>query len=224
MGCCRRRPSSARASRSTRSRSSLEPIPTALEPRLLDLSRKEFLVFEADTRSPERGQYAFVQSIIREVAYGMLSKADRRSRHLAAAHHFEASGDDELAGVVAAHYVEALHATPERSRRRCAGRAGARLARSGGRSGPPRSARRTRPSSSPSRPSQITPPGRRTCRAAAFGRDVPRVTPCDATSRSRTSVRRSRSCTRSGRSGCRGGCDRRPRPGARRPGPGRGDP
>ncbi|MGE5226540.1 MAG: adenylate/guanylate cyclase domain-containing protein [Planctomycetaceae bacterium] len=86
---------------------------SSLEPRLLDLSRKEFLAFEADPRSPERGQYAFVQGIIREVAYGILSKADRRSRHLAAAHHFEAAGDDELAGVVAAHYVEALRATPE---------------------------------------------------------------------------------------------------------------
>ncbi len=86
--------------------------PASLEPRLLDFTRKEFLAFEADPRSPERGQYAFVQSIIREVAYGMLSKADRRSRHLAAAHHFESAGDDELAGVVAAHYVEALGATP----------------------------------------------------------------------------------------------------------------
>ncbi|MEX0650645.1 MAG: AAA family ATPase, partial [Actinomycetota bacterium] len=87
--------------------------PTSLDPRLLDLTRKEFLVFEADPRSPERGQYAFVQSIIREVAHGMLSKANRRSRHLAAAHHYEAAGDDELAGVVAAHYMEALGATPE---------------------------------------------------------------------------------------------------------------
>ena len=85
----------------------------SLEPRMLDLVRKEFLLFEADPRSPERGQYGFVQSIIREVAYGMLSKADRRARHLATAHHFEAAADDELAGVVAAHYVEALRATPE---------------------------------------------------------------------------------------------------------------
>ena len=82
-----------------------------LEPRLADLVRKEFLDVEADPRSPERGQYAFVQSIIREVAYGMLSKADRRGQHLAAAHHFEAIGDDELAGVVATHYMEALRAT-----------------------------------------------------------------------------------------------------------------
>jgi len=85
----------------------------SLEPRLLDLVRKEFLLHQVDPRSPERGQYAFVQSIIREVAYGMLSKADRRSRHLATAHHFEAENDEELAGVVAAHYVEALRATPE---------------------------------------------------------------------------------------------------------------
>jgi tetratricopeptide (TPR) repeat protein len=83
-----------------------------LEPRLLDLTRREFLVREADPRSPERGQYAFVQGIIREIAYGMLSKADRRSRHLAAAHHLEALGDDELAQAVASHYVEALQATP----------------------------------------------------------------------------------------------------------------
>jgi class 3 adenylate cyclase len=82
-----------------------------LEPRLAHLVRKEFLELDADPRSPERGQYGFVQSIIREVAYGMLSKADRRIQHLAAAHHFEATGDDELAGVVATHYMEALRAT-----------------------------------------------------------------------------------------------------------------
>jgi class 3 adenylate cyclase/tetratricopeptide (TPR) repeat protein len=83
-----------------------------LQPSLATLVRKEFLEFEADPRSPERGQYGFVQSLIREVAYGMLSKADRRGQHLAAAHHFESIGDDERAGVVATHYVEALRATP----------------------------------------------------------------------------------------------------------------
>jgi class 3 adenylate cyclase/tetratricopeptide (TPR) repeat protein len=83
----------------------------SLEPRLLGLIRREFLARETDPRSPERGQYTFVQGIIREIAYGMLSRADRRSRHLAVAHHFEAAGDDELAGAVAAHYVEALQAT-----------------------------------------------------------------------------------------------------------------
>jgi class 3 adenylate cyclase/tetratricopeptide (TPR) repeat protein len=85
----------------------------SLDPRLLDLTRKEFLIHAVDPRSPERGQYGFVQSIIREVAYGMLSKADRRTRNLIVAHHLEALDDDELAGAVASHYVEALRATPE---------------------------------------------------------------------------------------------------------------
>ena len=83
-----------------------------LEHRLHDLVRREFLVREVDPRSPERGQFAFVQGIIREIAYGMLSRADRRALHLAVAHHLEAAGDDELAAAVAAHYVEALDATP----------------------------------------------------------------------------------------------------------------
>ncbi|MDP9343576.1 MAG: AAA family ATPase [Actinomycetota bacterium] len=83
-----------------------------LEPRLRDLVRKEFLSLDSDSRSPERGQYAFLQGLIREVAYGTLARTDRRQRHLAAAHHFEALGDDELSGVVATHYVEAHRATP----------------------------------------------------------------------------------------------------------------
>ena len=85
---------------------------TGLVPRLHDLSRREFLVREADPRSPERGQYAFLQAIIREVAYGMLAKSNRRRGHLAVAHHLEAADDEELAGAVAAHYLEALRATP----------------------------------------------------------------------------------------------------------------
>jgi tetratricopeptide (TPR) repeat protein len=85
---------------------------SVLEPTLRELTRREFLVHEADPRSPERGQYAFLQAIIREVAYGMLSRATRRSAHLAVAHHLESADDDELAGAVAAHYLEALRATP----------------------------------------------------------------------------------------------------------------
>ena len=64
-------------------------------------------------RSPERGQYGFVQALIREVAYGMLARRDRRSRHLAAARYFESLGDDELAGVLATHYVDAYRASDE---------------------------------------------------------------------------------------------------------------
>ena len=80
----------------------------ALEPRLRELTKKEFLELDADPRSPERGMYTFTQAMIREVAYATLAKADRRSRHLAAAHHLESLGDEELAAVVATHYVEAF--------------------------------------------------------------------------------------------------------------------
>ena len=115
---------------------------------------------EADPRSPERGQYAFVQGIIREVAYGMLSKADRRARHLAVAHHFEAAGDDELAGVVARALRRGARARPRTGP--TATRSAPGPATGWGRrpSAPPRSARPTRRWSSPSRRSTITPAGR----------------------------------------------------------------
>ena len=84
-----------------------------VEARLRELVRREFLELEVDPRSPERGQYSFLQALIKEVAYSTLSKPDRRSRHLATAHHLESLNDDELAGVVATHYVEAYRASPE---------------------------------------------------------------------------------------------------------------
>ncbi len=78
-----------------------------LEPRLLVLVRREIIVPAADPRSPERGQFAFVQSLIREVAYNTLARRDRRDRHLAAARFFESIGSEELAGALAGHYLAA---------------------------------------------------------------------------------------------------------------------
>jgi class 3 adenylate cyclase/predicted ATPase len=75
------------------------------------LVRRELLIRDDDPRSPERGQYRFVQAVVREVAYETLAKADRRAKHLAAARYFEALGDEELSGVLANHYLEALRAT-----------------------------------------------------------------------------------------------------------------
>jgi class 3 adenylate cyclase/tetratricopeptide (TPR) repeat protein len=92
----------------------LSGLPEAeLEPRLRSLVRRQLLDLELDPRSPERGLYAFVQALIREVAYGTLAKRDRRSRHLAAARWYEALGDDELAGALAQHYVAAYEASAE---------------------------------------------------------------------------------------------------------------
>lgn len=78
-----------------------------LEPRLRSLVRREVLTHVADVRSPERGQYSFVQALIREVAYNTLARPDRKARHLAAARWFESLGEDELAGALAGHYLAA---------------------------------------------------------------------------------------------------------------------
>jgi tetratricopeptide (TPR) repeat protein len=79
-----------------------------LDSRLKDLARREILVVDTDPRSPERGQYGFVQSLIREVAYQTLSNKDRKARHLAAAHFFTSLDEADLIDVVATHYVEAF--------------------------------------------------------------------------------------------------------------------
>ena len=67
----------------------------------------------ADPRSPEVGQFGFVQAIIREVAYATLARRDRRRLHLAAARYFETLDDEEIAGVLATHYVDAYRAQPD---------------------------------------------------------------------------------------------------------------
>jgi class 3 adenylate cyclase/tetratricopeptide (TPR) repeat protein len=84
----------------------------SLETRLGALVRREILSLESDPRSPERGQYAFVQALIREVAYHTLARRDRKDRHLAAARFFEALGSDELAGALAGHYLAAYRNAP----------------------------------------------------------------------------------------------------------------
>ncbi len=81
--------------------------PGAVGDRLKSLARRELVDVERDPQSPERGRYRFVQALIREVAYGTLGRRDRRARHLAVARHFEALGDEELAGALASHYVAA---------------------------------------------------------------------------------------------------------------------
>jgi class 3 adenylate cyclase/tetratricopeptide (TPR) repeat protein len=83
---------------------------------LAALARKEILSLQIDPRSPERGQYAFLQDLLRQVAYETMPRSDRKSRHLAvAAHAEEGSGDgeQEVAEIVASHYVTALELDPE---------------------------------------------------------------------------------------------------------------
>ena len=66
-----------------------------LDPLLDALVRKEVLAKQADPRSPEHGQYSFLQDLVRHVAYETLSKRERRLAHLAAAAHIESAFPDE---------------------------------------------------------------------------------------------------------------------------------
>ena len=83
-----------------------------VDPLLALLVRKEVLDRDVDPRSAERGQYRFVQSVLQEVALSTLSKAARRAKHLACAAWMEGLDEDELAGVVASHYLDAYRSEP----------------------------------------------------------------------------------------------------------------
>ncbi len=78
-----------------------------VERRLAGLVRHEILEMVRDPRSPERGQYQWVQSLLREVAYGRISRGDRHELHLLAARYFGDLGDPELSPVTASHFVSA---------------------------------------------------------------------------------------------------------------------
>ena len=85
-----------------------------LDPLLHSLVRKEVVLLQSDPRSPEHGQYGFLQDLVRHVAYETLPKRERRARHLAAAEHLSsAPTEDELAEVVASHLLEAYTLDPD---------------------------------------------------------------------------------------------------------------
>jgi tetratricopeptide (TPR) repeat protein len=87
-----------------------------LQPLLSSLVRKEVLTLQADPRSPERGQYGFLQDLVKHVAYETISKKERKAKHLAAAAFLSSqigSEEDDLVPVVAAHYLDAFALVPE---------------------------------------------------------------------------------------------------------------
>jgi class 3 adenylate cyclase/tetratricopeptide (TPR) repeat protein len=109
-----------------------------LDALLSALVRKEVLGVQTDPRSPEHGQYGFLQDLVRYVAYETLSRRERKSRHLAAAEYLtRASADvDEIAEVLAAHYLAAFEVAPEASdAQEIRGEAREMLARAGNRAG-----------------------------------------------------------------------------------------
>src|SRR3954453_21419771 len=85
---------------------------------LSELVRREVLAVRADPLSPERGQYGFVQTMFRQVAYDTLSRRERKSRHLEVADHLArtfAEGGEEVSEVIAQHMLDALAAVPDDS-------------------------------------------------------------------------------------------------------------
>ncbi|MGH9293887.1 MAG: AAA family ATPase, partial [Acidimicrobiales bacterium] len=98
-------------------RSSLEAVsdldPDTLDKVLRSLVRKEVLSVRADKLSPERGQYAFTQLLIRSVAYEMLTRAERKARHVKTAAHLRAAFPEdgsEVIELIAAHLHDAYRA------------------------------------------------------------------------------------------------------------------
>jgi class 3 adenylate cyclase/tetratricopeptide (TPR) repeat protein len=76
---------------------------------LAGLQRREFLATDQDPFSAERGQFRFVHSVVRQVAYATLARSDRKARHLLVAEHLMSDSErlDELAPVVARHLLDA---------------------------------------------------------------------------------------------------------------------
>jgi class 3 adenylate cyclase/tetratricopeptide (TPR) repeat protein len=87
-----------------------------LETLLAALLGKDIVSVQADPRSPERGQYSFLQDIVKRIAYETLSRRERKAKHLAAAEFLAAAWtaeEDETTEVVAAHYLDAYRAAPD---------------------------------------------------------------------------------------------------------------
>jgi class 3 adenylate cyclase/tetratricopeptide (TPR) repeat protein len=86
------------------------PEAPGLDDTLSSLQRKEILAVQQDRYSSEHGQFRFVQSVVRQVAYAMQSKRDRKARHLAAAGYLStivAEGGG-LTVVIAQHLLDAI--------------------------------------------------------------------------------------------------------------------
>ncbi|HSV41360.1 MAG TPA: hypothetical protein VLI04_21535, partial [Nocardioidaceae bacterium] len=79
-----------------------------------ELIRLQIVTKDTNRLSVEFGQLKFVQSVVRQVAYGHLSRRDRKAGHLAAARYLEAAVDPgtELDAVIAQHFLDAKEAMP----------------------------------------------------------------------------------------------------------------
>ena len=120
---------------------------------MAELVRREVLTVSAEPLSPERGSYQSTQNMLRQVAYDTLSRRDRKARHLTVAAHLRTAlpGDgEEVAEIIARHYLDALEAVPEDpDAEEIRGQAVAALIRA---------AERADRTGAPARPQRATPP------------------------------------------------------------------
>ena len=87
-----------------------------LDDALNGLIRRQVLVIRADPLSPDRGQYAFAQGMLRAVAYDTVARRERKHLHVTAAEHLTrvfANDGEEAAEVIATHLLDAYHAAGE---------------------------------------------------------------------------------------------------------------
>jgi predicted ATPase/class 3 adenylate cyclase len=94
----------------------VERPPAAVSQVLDSLVAKQVLAYIDDPLSAERGQYVFLQALLRTVALGTLSRRDRKARHLAVARHLQQTWGEEagdIAEVLASHYLGAVEADPD---------------------------------------------------------------------------------------------------------------
>ena len=83
----------------------------AAEEGLADLARRELVRHERDSSLSGESEFAFSHGLIRDVAYGQLTRTDRAAKHAAVARWLEATvGDraDEVAEIRANHYAVAF--------------------------------------------------------------------------------------------------------------------
>ena len=83
-----------------------------LESALHELERKEFVRRERSSSIVDETEYAFRHLLVRDVAYGLIPRAERAAKHLAAARWTEQLGRrEDHAEMLAHHYLEALELT-----------------------------------------------------------------------------------------------------------------
>ena len=87
--------------------------PAVLDACLDSLQVKEIVAVEQDRFAADRGHFRFVQSVVRQIAYGTQGRVDRKVRHLSAADYLSGlpDADGDLAVVIAQHLIDAFTAS-----------------------------------------------------------------------------------------------------------------